>query len=87
MALQKTVIFRGIQVPNAYIKVMWTKVWKDSFGEMQMWFSIQKKSSVECDAFDTQDFQIPYNLNGANVLTQAYEYLKSQQEYLGSTDI
>jgi hypothetical protein len=83
MAISKTIeTLTGIQVSDAYFRV--ESVIVHSKTEMQ--FSLRGYVSVDKPAFDNKSFSCKYDIEGANVHTQAYEYLKTLPEFEGATD-
>ena len=85
MALTKNTNFKGVTIPDAYIRVnsfsgSKTHIafnvgfygWADKHGEREM--------------FDQQAYQCAYDLNGPNAVQQAYAHLKTLPEFAGAQD-
>jgi len=82
MALTKNVNFMGIQVPNAYIKVVRVSGDKSLISAVVEF----RASSEEESFFHRETRQFSLNLDGPNVISQAYEYLKTLDDYVGAED-
>lgn len=81
MALQKTIIFKGISVGNAYLKIQ-------SFNGSKelLKFDLATHSKAGEQALTVSSFEIPYNIAGENPIKQAYAHLKTLPEFAGATD-
>ncbi|MDQ7981343.1 hypothetical protein QYH69_29355 [Paraburkholderia sp. SARCC-3016] len=80
MALQKTLVFRGIQIPNAYIRIMHVA------GKMSVGIYVSLHVNRDQDAYDTREYNFTPNLNDP-ILRQAYEFVKKQEEFAGALDV
>lgn len=83
MALSKTIVFKGIVVRNAYIRITPVTI---SPGNSSMEFRIGFLSGPEADVFDSVINKCPYSLLGENPLKQAYAYLKTTAEFSDAED-
>jgi hypothetical protein len=84
MALQKTTQTRfGISVPNAYHRVELLTLESKEV----MRFNLRSYASVDLPPFDEASFEAPFDINGANPIKQAYEYLKALREFDGAEDV
>lgn len=86
MALKKSITFRGIPVPDAYIKVYCPQITptKDQIG-----FGVHTYAAADLplsDVLDAVTMSAPYDLDGPNPLAQAYEHLKTLPEFAGAVD-
>lgn len=83
MALEKTVTSpHGFQAVNAYHRVEGVQVYKDKMG-----FQLRSyKDSSGLPHFADSPFECVYDIDGANPIKQAYEYLKTLPEFEGATD-
>ena len=83
MALTKTIqLATGITVENAYNRVVNVSL----IGKDRLRFSLTAHVDAEKIAFSSQEFDAPYDMNGANPLYQAYAHLKTLPEFVGATD-
>ncbi len=83
MALKKTVstIF-GFEAKDAYHRVEGLRLAaKDRI-------QFQARASIDADHahFSDQMYECAYDIDGANPIAQAYEYLKTLEEFAGATD-
>jgi hypothetical protein len=83
MAIRKTIDFKGITVPNAYIQVTSLSI-KADWEHME--FSGQMMIDANSPPFDGLSHECPYNLEGGNPVRQAYDFLKTLEKYAGSED-
>lgn len=81
MALKKTIVFKGIEIKDAYMKV-WS--YEGNKSELRCGVSIQVDSNGEM--LDSKQYQVPYTLDGENPVKQSYEYLKTLPEFEGAQD-
>ncbi len=82
MALKKDYVNEnGLTCPNAYIRVDQIDLNKSGMTAMVRW---QKDSSAAW--FDEKRYQAPYDLAGANAISQAYNHLKTLPEFQGAAD-
>ena len=81
MALQKTITFKGITVSGAYIKIQ-----SFSGSKELLKFDVATHSRIGEQTIAITSFEMPYNIEGANPIKQAYDYLKSLPEFTGSID-
>lgn len=83
MALRKTVDFRGVIVPNAYVRVQPLTI---QAGNAQMEFGIQIMVNATASPFEVYAIGANYNLEGGNPIRQAYDYLKTLERFQGAED-
>lgn len=83
MALSKTVDFKGITVPNAYIRVSGLTIQP---GNTRMGFGVDSMVSADAAPFDTAYEEFPYRLEGGNPIRQAYDHLKTLERFQGAED-
>lgn len=81
MALQSTVTYKGIEVPNCYIRVGTYNGDKNS-----LIFTIEYKANSDLETFYSKNMAIDIDLEGSNFIVQAYEYLKTLDEFADATD-
>lgn len=82
MALKKSVLFKGINIADAYLRIFQFEGNKD---RLNVGLEFCKDSSSE--RFDSLTIQnIPFDINGKNPIAQAYDYIKSQPEFADSQD-
>ena len=81
MALQKTVVFKGITVGGAYIKIQSFSGSKDLLK-----FEVATHSRAGEQALTVASFEVPYSIDGANPIKHAYEHLKTLPEFAGAVD-
>lgn len=84
MALQKAHVFNNIPVDAAYIKISHISGTKEEI-QLLVHYSADSASPF----YHAASYNIVPDLEtGAdNFLTQAYEYLKTQDEFIGSIDV
>jgi hypothetical protein len=81
MALQKTVIFKGITVGDAYLKIQ-----SFSGSKELLKFDLATHSKSGEQSLAVTSFEIPYSIDGSNPIKQAYGYLKTLPEFAGALD-
>ncbi len=81
MALQKTVIFKGITLDGAYLKIQ-----SFSGSKELLKFDLATHSRAGEQAITVASFEMPYSIEGANPIKQAYDHLKSLPEFAGAVD-
>jgi hypothetical protein len=81
MALQKTLSIKGVTIPNAYIRVG-----KFSGTKERYTFQVGISASADEQPFDTQEHSCEVDLNGGNIVQQAYLYLKSTSAFVNALD-
>ena len=82
MAISKNIeLGNGIKVDEAYIRVEYPSVTKDSIN-----FHIRKYVASDKPFFSEEFVSAPYVLDGANPFIQAYEYIKTLPEYTDAID-
>jgi hypothetical protein len=81
MALQKTINFKGITVGDAYLKIQ-------SFNGSKelLKFDLATHSKAGEQALAVTSFEMPYSIDGASPIKQAYGYLKTLPEFAGAID-
>ena len=81
MELQKTINFKGITVGDAYLKIQ-----AFSGSKELLKFELSTHSQAGEQALTVSNFEMPYSIEGANPIKQAYDYLKSLPEFAGAVD-
>ena len=82
MALKKSVLFKSINIADAYLRIFQFEGNKD---HLHVGLEFCKDSGSE--RFDSLTIQnIPFDINGKNPIAQAYDYIKSQPEFADSQD-
>lgn len=84
MALEKTVTTpHGFEAVNAYHRVSGVSL----IAKNKISFTVKSlKSSDALAEFASELYSCPYDLNGANPMTQAYAHLKTLPEFAGAKD-
>jgi hypothetical protein len=83
MALKKAVLFKGISIADAYIRVANPTI---HAGNAFMSFGIHYSATSEDSPFDVASGECSYDLYGENPIAQAYEHLKTLSEFEGCID-
>ncbi len=83
MAISKTIQFKGITVPSAYIRASTLTIHP---GNTRMEFLVEYIASQEYGPFDSYIDGATYRLEGGNPIKQAYDYLKTLEKFAGSED-
>lgn len=81
MAILKNTAFRGIDVQNAYFRVARAEVSKTDIN-----FTVEACASATSPALFHKYYTCLYDIEGPNPIQQAYEHLKTLDEYHGHTD-
>jgi hypothetical protein len=88
MALKKTVVFKGIEIKDAYIKVS-----RFEGDKSDLSFGVSYHASANDPSFNTKTFRlkdeeqnVQFVLEGDNPVKQAYEYLKTLTEFNDAVD-
>lgn len=81
MALKKTIVFKGIDVRDAYFKV-----WNFQGAKDFLQVSVSMFAVIDGEMLDSKQYSIPYVLDGENPIKQAYEYLKTLPEFENAVD-
>lgn len=71
----------GIKVEEAYLRVEFPTINKDS-----MSFNLRKYVSTELPFFSEDMITCDYDIEGSNPYAQAYNYLKTLDEYSDAVD-
>lgn len=82
MALQKTVVFSGITVTDAYLRVDRIDLKKGS-----MLVVVATQPARGQDPLCYQGYQMNYDITGDNPIRQGYEQLKALSDFTGATDV
>lgn len=83
MALQADHMFKGINIPNAYLSVSSLGIADD---KQSLHFTLDYRSAAGAVVLESVEFSGPYELEGINPFTQAYTYLKTLPEFGGLVD-
>lgn len=70
-----------IPFPEAYIRIDNIKTSKTELLLTVLFLTAKDKT-----VFDCKNYTLPFNLDGANVLIQGYEYLKTLPEFADAVD-
>lgn len=81
MAISKSIVVRGVSIPNAYIRIGQFAGDKSLVG-----YEVQFCAANGAPVFDTQRHTFAYQADGAPLLVQAYAHLKSLPEFAGAVD-
>jgi len=86
MALTKNLILVdnfGIEVniPNLYIKVARIDCDKEKVSAV-----VEIKKSADAFPIKTETYRFNHNLDAGNIISQAYNYIKTLPEYAGAAD-
>lgn len=81
MAIKKTVLYKEIEIKDAYIKV---SGFSGNKSTLQVVVTVQAASGKPI--IDSNQISIPYVLDGKNPIAQAYEYLKTLPDFAGAID-
>lgn len=81
MALKKTIEINGVFINNAYIRVS-----KFSGTKSQIHLTVDICANSEAKPICRQEMQTGIKADGENVLTQAYNYIKTLPEFAGAAD-
>jgi hypothetical protein len=82
MALSKTITFKGVTITNAY-----HRVWGISLTKDKVSFGLSVHSSSEDEMIDSTSHSCSYDIDGENPIKQAYEHLKTLDDFSDATDI
>jgi 4-diphosphocytidyl-2C-methyl-D-erythritol kinase len=84
MALKKTVVSpQGFEAQDAYHKIDSVILRNKTYAEVVISSRKDVSSGV---AFSSKVYECQYDLNGSNLLTQAYEQLKKLPEFTDAED-
>jgi hypothetical protein len=83
MALRKTVDFKNMVVPSAYIRVGPVTILP---GNTRMELTVNIMVNAESEPFDIYTESAPYNLEGGNPIRQSYDFLKTLERFQGAED-
>lgn len=83
MAFSKTVEFKEITVPNAYVRVSTLTILP---GNERMEFMVHIMVNAEADPFEAYIEEAAYALEGGNPIRQAYDRLKILERFQGAED-
>ena len=82
MAISKNIeLENGIKVEGAYLRVEFPSITKDT-----LTFSLRKYVKIDKPFFNEEIISCEYDLDGDNPFKQAYEYLKTLEEFKDSVD-
>ena len=83
MALTVDTKYKDLNVSGAYARVVLPRI---SLDKKQVGFAVWYQSSNLAEAFKSDDYTAPYNIEGANPFVQAYMHIKTLAEFEGATD-
>lgn len=82
MALRKNVeLETGIKVEGSYLRVEIPSLTKDTLS-----FVVRKYADIDKPYFKETFYNTSYDINGTNPFEQAYEYLKTLEEFKDAED-
>lgn len=82
MAIIKNIeLENGIKVDSAYIRVEFPSITKD-----KLTFVVRKYANKDKPFFAEDVIECSYNIEGENPFKQAYEYLKTLEEFKNAED-
>ena len=81
MAIKSNVTYKGVPIKDAYIKV-----WRYEGDKDKTRFEAGVYASEGAEMITSQGHQFALNLDGANTIKQAYEYLKTLPEFSNAVD-
>jgi hypothetical protein len=81
MAIKKTVLYKEIEIKDAYLKV---SGFSGNKSTLQAVVTVQ--AALGKPIIDSNQISIPYVLDGKNPIAQAYEYLKTLPDFAGAVD-
>ncbi|NIF80129.1 hypothetical protein F3J20_22505 [Paraburkholderia sp. Cy-641] len=92
MALKKTIIYKTINLPDAYLRVVCPQF---DLTKKTMSFGVWAFASQDAagdwnnslDGAATTYADVPYDMAGANAYEQAYTHLKSLPDFAGAVDV
>lgn len=73
--------FKGLVIDEVYCKI-----WKFEGDKSTLSFGLSIQVNKEEERLDSYTFVCPYNIDGINPIAQAYEYLKTLDEYSDAVD-
>lgn len=82
MALKLTFEHFGVQIPDGHVKVETATVDSQSLTAMVVW-----RAGADKEPLKNKLFSLPYSLDGANPLQQAYTQLKLLPEFAQAQDL
>jgi hypothetical protein len=81
MALSKNIRYKGLEINETYIKVL-----KFEGDKENLYFTIGYFIDKDEDSLQVKTFNFKYIIDGSNPVAQAYEYLKTLEEYSDAKD-
>ena len=83
MALNKTVTTpQGFEASGAYHRVSFVRL----DGKDKIVFIVSSSKDKTSPSFEDRSFEAAYDLEGKNPIKQAYEYLKTTDQFLNAQD-
>lgn len=83
MALKKTVVTpQGFEAKDAYHRVSFVRL----DGKTKIVFIVSSCKDASSDAFEERSFESAYDMNGSNPIQQAYEHLKTTDNFADAED-
>lgn len=83
MALKKDIEFKGISVVGAYLRAVSPTIRR---GNEHLEFILEYAADENAQYFKARAFDCVYDLDGSNPIEQAYEFLKTLDEFADATD-
>jgi hypothetical protein len=92
MGLKLSTNFRGVDLPEAYLRVTQVTVTKDSAVATVGTFAsesaaVPASGPRNCNALAYTEYPFTYDLTGSNPIEQAYVFVKTQPEFEGAIDL
>ena len=84
MALIQDTVIKGLKVENCYIAVGSITLAAD---RTEIYFNLNFSVTKEPPPLFTDYFTCPYDIDGGEIVEQAYTYLKSLSRFSGAADV
>lgn len=81
MAFYQTCKILGVDVKDAYVKISYISLLKDSLTATMVW-----KAEPGLPTLKTHSYALKYDINGENPLRQTYVQLKNHPDFEGVID-
>ena len=81
MAIFKNIEFKGLVIEKAYCKI-----WKFEGDKDTLAFGLSIQANKDSEVINSYTFLCSYDIEGNNPIAQAYEYLKTLEEFKDAED-
>lgn len=81
MAITKTINFKGLEIKNAYLKV-----WCFEGDKNEIRFGLGTYQAKGKGLIDSQQYSFPYLIEAGNPIKQAYDFLKTLEDFSDAGD-